>query len=151
MLFDYSYDIVGFKETEELKACLFFHFGLDHIVHIMFKKIECTESTSLKLELFKAHGDVFIPDFVGSYVVFQAYNIKKTSFRARTVCKTTDFGMLVKQIFVVERSVFVLLYMICVGDLLESDSFVMVRTDWTSGVAAGIYEEFAFLFVRNTA
>ena len=144
---DNLYDTVYAHVSQEYEPCPVNEFGFYHVVEIVLHEIEDIEGASLDLELVEAHGNILVPDVVGSDMCAEFLDIKEAPVIALAGESSLSLGMIVGELIGIEGEIGVLLHMIGIGDLLIAYGLIMESTVGTSGIAAGIDEYLAFFLV----
>ena len=62
----YVYDVAAFEIMHEHHACLIAELRLYHVVHIVLYHEHIAHSPALYLKLAESHGNVLVPDIIGS-------------------------------------------------------------------------------------
>ena len=146
---DNLYDTVYAHVSQKYEPCLVNKFGLYHVVEVVLHEIEDIKGTSLDLELVEAHGDILVPDVVGSDMCAELLDIEKAPVVAFAGEGSLSLGMIVGELIGIEGEIGVLLHMVGIGDLFIAYGLIMESTVRTSGIAAGIDEYLALLLVGD--
>ena len=144
---DNFYNTVYAHVSQKYEPCPVNEFWFYHVVEVVLHEIEDIEGTSLDLELVEAHGDILVPDVVGSDMCAELLDIEEAPVVALAGESSFSLGMIVGELIGIEGKIGVLLHMVRIGDLLIAYGLIMESTVGTSWIAAGIDEYLALFLV----
>ena len=114
----------------------------------MLHKVEHIKCSALYLELIESHGNILVPDVVGSYMCAERLYVKEAPVLALTFKYGLCFGVFLGKSVGIERSIGVLPYVVRIGYLFKTYGLIVEGAVGTGGIAAGVYKYLAFLLVR---